>query len=244
MSQSELTDKVAIVTGAGHGRGEAIARALANAGARVAVNDLNPDRAARVAASIREEGGRAIDITADVSNKFQCVHIIETTRAEWGRLDILVNYAAVQPGNTILKLDEWEWQRCIDVNLKGVFFMSQLAGRVMADENKERGATIINIASAAGTLVALPGAAAYGASMAGVVGFARECAREYADYGIGVYTVLSAVPGEVAAAPDGTRSLEDAGLPGQIPDAVVALAAGIHAEPTGAVLIEAWPQYT
>ncbi len=238
MTDTSFTDKVAIVTGAGHGRGEAIAYALAAAGARVAVNDLNPDRAARVAAAIGKQGGRAIDIAADISNKFQCVHVIETTRAEWGRLDILVNNAAVQPHGTILKLDEWEWQRCMDVNLKGTFFMSQLAGRVMADENQERGATIINVASTAGTLTALPQAAAFGASMAGVMGFARECAREYADYGIDVYTLLAAAPGETAAAPSGARSLADAGLPGAIPGAVVALAAAGHDEPTGTVLVE------
>ena len=196
MSQSDLADRVAIVTGAGHGRGEAIAHALAAAGVRVAVNDLNPDRAARVAAAIGELGGRAIDIAGDVSNKFQCVHVIETARAEWGRLDILVNNATVQPHGTILKLDEWEWQRCIDVNLKGTFFMSQLAGRVMGDENKGRGATIINIASTAGTLRRAAGAAVYGASMAGVVGFARECAREYAGYGIDVYTLAGRRAGE------------------------------------------------
>lgn len=238
MTQPALFDHVAIVTGAGHGRGEAIARALAAAGVRVAVNDLNPDRAARVAAAIGDDGGRAIDIAADISNKFQGVHVIETTRGEWGRLDILVNNAAVQPHGTILKLDEWEWQRCLDVNLKGTFFMSQLAGRVMADENAGRGATIINIASTAGTLAALPGAAAFGASMAGVVGFARECAREYAGYGIDVYTLLATAPGERGEPVTGAHTLLEAGLPAEIPAAVVALCAGGHDQPAGAVLAE------
>ncbi len=92
-----LENKVAIVTGAGRGIGAAIAQTLAAAGARVAVNDLNPDRAERVAAGIRESGGEAVGIAADISNKFQCVNLIESTRNEWGRLDILVNNAAVQP---------------------------------------------------------------------------------------------------------------------------------------------------
>ncbi len=78
-----LHDKVAIVTGAGHGTGAAIAHALAGSGARVAVNDLNPDRAERTAAAIRQAGGRAVAIAADISNKFQCVHLVETTRQEW-----------------------------------------------------------------------------------------------------------------------------------------------------------------
>lgn len=191
---TNLDEKVAIVTGAGQGIGAAIAHALADAGARVAVNDINPDRAERVAHAIRDRGGEAVGISADISNKFQCVHLVETTRAEWGRLDILVNNAAVEPSAPILALDEWDWQRCIDVNLKGVFFMSQLCGRVMKDENAERGGgAIVNIASTAGVARPLADRAAYCASKAGVVGFARECAREFAAYGIRVNTVLPGV---------------------------------------------------
>ena len=87
-------------------------------------------------------------------------------------------------------MDEWAWQRCFDVNLKGTFFMSQLVGRVMADENQERGGLIVNIASTAGFETSLPDRAAYAASKAGVVGFGRECAREFAGYGIRVSTIL------------------------------------------------------
>lgn len=188
-----LDGKVAIVTGAGQGLGEAIAKTLAAAGARVAVNDLNPDRAERVGAQIREAGGQAIGVMADVSNKFQCVHLVETTRAQWGQLDLLVNNAGVEPVVSILKMDEWDWNRCIDVNLKGTFLMSQLCGRVMADENGERGGAIINISSVAGVETPLLHRAAYCASKAGIVGFARECAREFAQYGIRVNTVVPGV---------------------------------------------------
>lgn len=190
MINHSLEKKVAIITGAGSGIGAAIARTLAASGVRVAVNDINPDRAQQVASSIVESGGQAVDIVADISNKFQCVNLIETTRKEWGRLDILVNNAAVQPQASVIKMDEWAWQRCLDVNLKGTFFMSQLVGRVMADENQDRGGVIVNIASTAGVECALPGRAAYAASKAGVVGFARECAREFAEYGIRVNSIL------------------------------------------------------
>lgn len=182
--------KVGIVTGAGQGLGALIAQTLAADGLRLVVNDINPDRAERTAVAIRAAGGEAVAVAADVANKFQCVHLIETTRAEWGQLDVLVNNAAIMPTSTILKQDEWEWNRCLEVNLKGTFFMSQLCGRVMADENQARGGVIINIASTAGTQTAMVNRAAYCASKAGVVGFARECAREYAQYGIRVHTLL------------------------------------------------------
>ena len=188
-----LQDKVAIVTGAGQGLGEAIAHALAGAGAKVAVNDLNPDRAERVAAAIRAAGGEAIGVVADVSNKFQCVSLVEATREAWGRLDVLVNNAGIEPVSPILTMDEWDWTRCIDVNLKGVFFMSQLVGRVMADENEGRGGAIVNISSIAGVEIPLMHRAAYCASKAGMVGFARECAREFAAYGIRVNTIVAGV---------------------------------------------------
>lgn len=193
-----LDKQVAIVTGAGKGGGAAIAQALAAAGARVAVNDINPDRAQAVTQAIVDEGGEALAIQADVANKFQCVKLVEATRAEWGRLDILVNYAHVTPTSTILKLDEWDWTRCLDVNLKGVFFMSQLCGRVM-DDQKEGGA-IVNVVSTAGVSVPRPQQAAFCASQAAVVGFARECAREYAAYGISVDTVIGDEPDSAALA--------------------------------------------
>ncbi|MFZ1395860.1 MAG: SDR family oxidoreductase [Candidatus Promineifilaceae bacterium] len=186
-----LNQTVGIVTGAGQGVGAQIAQSLAAAGVRVAVNDINPDRAERTAVAIRQAGGEAIAVAADVANKFQCVHLIETTRAQWGRLDILVNNAAIMPQSTILKLDEWEWNRCLEVNLKGTFFMSQLCGRVMADENQARGGgVILNIASTAGVDLPLENRAAYCASKAGVIGFSRECAREYAGYGIRVHGLV------------------------------------------------------
>ena len=187
-----LQNKVAIITGAGQGVGAAIAKHLAANGAKVVINDLNPDRAERVAGAIRENGGEAVGIAADVANKFQCVHLIETARDEFGQLDILINNAAVSRPSSIIKLDEWDWVRCLEVNLKGTFFMSQLVGRVMQDENGERGGTIINIASTAGYQEPLANSAAYAASKAGVVGFTRECAVEFAAFGVNVFALVAA----------------------------------------------------
>lgn len=191
MTANDLTGKVAIVTGAGHGAGAAIAHALAAAGARVAVNDLNPDRAYRVAADIREQGGAAIAVTADVSNRFQCVHLIETTRLEWNRIDILINRAAIAPVASILRMDEWELMRVLDVNIKGVFFMSQLVGRVMADmrqADRNFSGLMINLTAAE---PAQDGRAAYAATQAAVPAFGRACAREFAPLGIRVHTLVA-----------------------------------------------------
>jgi 3-oxoacyl-[acyl-carrier protein] reductase len=185
-----LGGKVAIVTGAGRGTGAAIAQALAAAGARVVANDINPDRAESIAETIRGAGGMALAIDADVSNKFHCVKLVEATRSHWGRLDVLVNNAHVSPAATILKMDEWDWDRCLDVNLKGTFLMSQLVGRVMADENRESGGSIVNVVAHAGGQTGWELRAAFEASQAGVAGFGRACAREYAPYGIRVNTVV------------------------------------------------------
>jgi NAD(P)-dependent dehydrogenase (short-subunit alcohol dehydrogenase family) len=204
-----LAEKVAIVTGAGQGLGEAIALALADAGACVAVNDLNPDRAERVAGLIMQRAGQAVAIPADIASKFQCVHLIEETRARWGRLDILVNNAAITPEVSLLKMDEWEWNRCLDVNLKGTFFMSQLAGRVMAEENRERGGAIVNIGAVAPPEA--PGLAAYYASKAGVAALGRACAMEYADYGIRVNTIMQECSGRAAETESSAGDVEVAG---------------------------------
>lgn len=191
LTPPDLSGRVAIVTGAGQPAGAAVARALAAAGARVAVNDLNPDRIARLAAELRAAGGQALDVTADVASKFQCVNLIETTRGEWERVDILVNATRVRPNAGVLKMDEWEWMRCADVNLKSVFFMSQLVGRVMDDQNRagmgEGSGLIVNLAWPEPEEA---GASAFAAAQAGVLAFGRACAREYEPLGIRVHTLL------------------------------------------------------
>ncbi len=200
MTYTDLSGKVAIVTGAGHGAGAAVARALAAAGARVAVNDINPDRAYRGAAELRDSGGAALGIQADVSNRFQCVHLIETTRAEWGRVDILVNHANISPTATILRMDEWELMRVLDVNVKSVFFMCQLVGRVMADQHQADGrrGVIVNLTAPEPDG---PGRAAFATTMGALPAFGRACAREFAPLGIRVQTLLAAAtPEETAAA--------------------------------------------
>ena len=228
--QISLDERIAIVSGAGRGVGAAIARALAAAGTCVAVNDINPDRADRVAMEIRDEGGEAIAVQADVSNKFQCVKLVEATRAQWGRLDVLINAAHVEPSTTILKMDEWDWNRCLEVNVKGVFFMSQLCGRVMNDS--ERGGMIVNVISEAGVEIPLENRAAFCASQAAVLGFARECRREYAGYGVRVHTLLREHAVRVGAGRVGMQTEKE------IAGAVLSLCSGQAASAGAALTVD------
>ncbi|NDJ60550.1 MAG: SDR family oxidoreductase [Chloroflexi bacterium] len=188
----QLTGRAALVTGAGAGLGAAVARSLASAGAAVVVNDLNPDRADRVAEAISAAGGQALPWQADVSNRFQVSAMIERGRDTFGRLDILVNAAGVLKTGPLSALDEWDWRRVLDVNLTGAFFCSQLLGRVMAEEG---GGVIVNVASTAGHPHTLPDGVSYVATQAGIIGLTRQTAREFAPLGIRVNAVC---PGNIA----------------------------------------------
>lgn len=181
----------ALVTGAGEGIGRAIALALALAGASVVVNDLNPDRADRVADEIKAAGGQALPWQADVSNRYQAASMIEAGRDAFGKLNILVNAAGVEKLGTLSALDEWDWRRVLDVNLTGAFFCTQLLSRVMADEG---GGAIVNVASTAGHGATLPEGVSYVSTKAGLIGLTRQTARELAPLGIRVNAVC---PGNV-----------------------------------------------
>ena len=187
----DLSGKVALVTGAGTGIGRVIALALASAGAAVGVNDLNPDRADNVTQEIVAAGGQAMGWSGDVSNKFQVAANIEALRDRFTHLNILVNAAGVQRPNTLIKLDEYDWRRIIEINMTGTFFCTQLAGRVMADEG---GGIIVNLASVYGHPLPLADNAAYVASKAGIIGFTREAAREFAAHNVRINAVC---PGDI-----------------------------------------------
>lgn len=188
-----LAGRSAIVTGGAAGIGQAAALALAAAGAAVVVADINPDGAARTAAQIVTAGGRALDVHADVSNRFQAANVIEQARDAFGKLDVLVNAAGVYKRGGVALLDEWDWRRIVDVNLTGTFFMTQLTARVMGDEG---GGAIVNLTSSAPTL---PEGAAYLASKAAVLALTRQCAREYAPLRVRVNAVASTVDEDLPA---------------------------------------------
>ena len=188
----DLTGQTAIVTGAGADVGRAIALILAQAGASVVVNDLNPDRADKVTQEIIDAGGKATAWQADASNRFQVGSLIEAARDAYGRLHIVINAAGTFKGGPMPKFDEWDWRRLMEMNLNSAFFVSQLAGRVMADEG---GGIIVNIASTAGHPNPLLDSVGYVTSKAGLIGMTKQCAREFAPLGIRVNAVC---PGNIA----------------------------------------------
>ncbi|MEM9119694.1 MAG: 3-oxoacyl-[acyl-carrier-protein] reductase [Cyanobacteria bacterium P01_D01_bin.6] len=185
----ELTDKVAVVTGGSRGIGRATALALAAAGAQVVVNYARSSAAAdAVVAAIRETGGSAIAVQADVSDAAQAEILIKAATEKWGRVDVLVNNAGITRDTLLLRMKPEDWQAVIDLNLSGVFYCTRLVSKLML---KQRSGRIINIASVAG-LMGNPGQANYSAAKAGVVGFTKTVAKEMAARGV---TVNAVAPG-------------------------------------------------
>ncbi len=236
-----LKGQTAVVTGGGIGTGRAVALALARAGAQVVVNDLNPDRADSVAAEIVAAGAQALPLQGDVSNRFQVSALIENARDRFGGIHLLINAAGVYRPGDLLKLDEWDWRRALDVNLTGAFFCSQLLGRVMADENEppHRG-VIVNIAAAAPTSGGtLRSGVGYVASKAGMIGLTQQTAREFAPFGIRVNAVCPAnidgeepPPADAASIPLGRLGSAD-----EVANAVLFLCSDAASYITGQALV-------
>ncbi len=199
--------KVALVTGAGSGIGEATALRFAKEGAAVACVDTNEGNVNAVAGRIRDEGGRAIAITADVSKKDQVDAFVARTIQELGGLDAVVNNAGITRDKSIRKMTEADWDLVLGVNLKGTFLVCQAALLHMLE--KGRGA-ITNTASIA--VEGNFGQSNYSASKAGIVGLTRTLALECAKTGVRVNCV----------APGATDTRMFSGVPDEIKAQIVA----------------------
>jgi NAD(P)-dependent dehydrogenase (short-subunit alcohol dehydrogenase family) len=182
-----MQDRVAIVTGAGRNIGEAIAHELADAGARVAVVDLDGARAERVGASIaKRHKDRAISVQADVTSSAQVGLMVGKVVERWGAVNILVNNVGVVDRKNILETAESEWDRIMNISLKSVFLCTKQAAQLMVDAGQ--GGRIINVASTSAHQARLD-ATAYPAAKAAVLHLTECLAAQLAPYGIRVNAV-------------------------------------------------------
>lgn len=187
LDRFKLDGKTAFVTGGGQGIGRGLALALAEAGADVAIMDLNEETANKVAKEIKDLGKRSLVYVGDVTIVEDCNSAVKKVADEWGKLDIAINNAGIGNWFDAENYPEEEWQKVINVNLKGVFLCAQAEAKVMIPK---RYGKIINIASMSGHIVNRPqNQTAYNASKAGVIHLTRSLAAEWAKYGIRVNSI-------------------------------------------------------
>lgn len=187
-----MSTSVAIVTGASRGIGQEIALNLAAQGVQVAINYARSAEAAQaMVEKIQAQGGMAMAVQADVSKADEVDALVKTVTGAWGQVDILVNNAGITRDTLLLRMSLEDWQAVIDLNLTGVFLCTKAVSRLML---KQRSGRIINIASVSG-LMGNPGQANYSAAKAGVIGFTKTVAKEFASRGV---TVNAVAPGFIA----------------------------------------------
>ncbi|MFA4818467.1 MAG: SDR family NAD(P)-dependent oxidoreductase [Patescibacteria group bacterium] len=240
----ELKDKVALVTGARRGMGRAHALALAKQGAIVVVTDINLAECEVVVKEIKSGNGRAQAFQLDVANAAEVDQVISAVIAEFGRLDILVNNAGVFLPKPALELTAADWDKTLNINLKGQFLCAQRAAREMI---KQKWGRIINISSIASGQVGVgyPNAAHYTASKGGVIALTETLAIEWGQFGITVNAIapgaidtpmanFSAMPQDVLAALLARVPLRRIGQPEEVAPLVVFLASAESSYITGA----------
>ncbi|XP_071695581.1 3-oxoacyl-[acyl-carrier-protein] reductase 4-like [Rutidosis leptorrhynchoides] len=185
--QTEFVEApVVIVTGASKGIGKAIALCFGKAGCKVLANYASSsEETEEVCTEIESMGGQALAFQGDVSKETDVASMIKTAVDTWGTIDVLVNNAGITRDNLLMRMNPSKWKEVIDVNLGSVFLCTQAAAKIMAKKRKGR---IINIASVVG-MSGNVGQANYCASKAGIIGFTKTAAREYACRGINVNAI-------------------------------------------------------
>jgi len=184
----DLKGKVAIITGARRGMGRTHALTLAKAGAKVVVADISQEDCEKVVKEIEKEGGEALAVKCDVAKKEEVDEMVKKTVEKWKKVDILVNNAGICQFKPFLEMTEEEWDRTLDINLKGYFLCAQAVAKEMA---KQKSGRIINIASVAMGQqgIGFPNIVHYCASKGGIVGMTEALAVELASYNIRVNAI-------------------------------------------------------
>lgn len=180
----ELKGKIVLITGAGKGKGRALAETLAECGAFVAANDISPINVGQLVEQITASGGKAKAYIEDIAKKVGVQSLIKNVEDDLGGIDILINHAAVEPHTSLLDMDEWDWHRTLDVNLTGAFLVMQSAGRIMRAQGH---GVILNIVAGAGEGASEAGA--YISSKAGLAALSHQADGEFSPHGIRVYAV-------------------------------------------------------
>ena len=221
-SSGKLEGKVALITGAGSGMGQAMAREFSAQGAAVIATDIVEARAQDTASGIADGGGRALGLAIDVADKASVDAAVAAGLEEFGRIDVLCSNAGVLDDYaTALDTDEDEWDRVVDINLKGMYLTSRA---VLGQMVENGGGAIINTASISG-FVAGGGGAAYTASKHGVIGYTRQLAFDYGPKGVRANAIC---PGAVETGM--TKELFAAG-DAEVMDSVNSVPAGRYAQP-------------
>ena len=183
-------NKVVLITGAGRGYGREVAKAFAEQGARLALNDISPLNLNRLVKEIEDAGGEAKAYVQDIAKKVPVQGLVQHVEDDFGKIDILINYSAVEPKKTLLEMDEWDWQRTLLVNLSAPFLMTQSVGRMM---KKNGGGVIVNLIPLEGRWDK-DGGTAYLSSTLGMVGLTHQAARELAADHVRVHAVATGIP--------------------------------------------------
>lgn len=176
----KLLERVAVVTGAGRGLGAAMARRLAEDGARVVIVDINGEDAERAAAALAQDGYEAVAEVCDVSSRQQVAEVMQRTKERFGRLDILVNNAGITRDASFFKMTDDQWRTVLDVNLTSMFICTQEAARYMVEQQSGRVICISSLSGNEGNF----GQANYSAAKAGVIGFVKSLSKELARKGV------------------------------------------------------------
>jgi NAD(P)-dependent dehydrogenase (short-subunit alcohol dehydrogenase family) len=243
----DLEGKIAIITGAGKGMGRTHSLKLAGAGAKVVVSDISLPDCQLVADEIKGQGGEALALKCDVSKKTEVDNLISETLKAFGKIDILVNNAGIYPFQPFLEMPEQNFQKVIDINLKGYFLMAQACAKEMA---KQKYGAIVNIASIAmGQVgVGFAGLTHYCASKGGIVAMSEAMALELAPLGIRVNCIA---PGAIDTPGASTTKMDPKameamlapipmkrqGRPEEVSNAVLFLASDESSYMTGSVVV-------